>query len=931
MRPSLTLLAALSAGCLLALPLNAAEIVDYTRDVLPILEAHCVACHTADDAEGGLVMESHAALMRGGDSGVAVTAGVADSSRMLLMASGAMEPVMPPDGDGPSEAELAILAEWIRQGARGPEGDAPIRRDLRTPTIQPNPEISLPITSVASTSDGRLTAIGRFGSIEIRLRDGSPLTVIRQPPGMPTLGKINSLEFTRDGSRLLVASGLTGASGRAAVYDSMTGDLLLEMLGHSDTIYCATYSPDQSLIATAGYDRDVLLWDADRGEVLRTLQGHNGAIFDLAFSPDGQVLVSASADETAKVWSVASGKRLDTLSQPEGEVFCVDVTPDGHFVVAGSADNRIRVWQLRSKQSPQINPIVATRFVDETPVTRAAVSPDGKSLVVASEAGNIKVLRTDDWSVAAVLEAAEDTVSDLVTTDRSALVSLMNGRLETRSLPHLKAQANAVSSVRRPVHLDLGPLASLDEIELRQVNPNLAVLAIPRGATVRGSIAAPSESDRYSWHAKQGEVWAIDADAIKSSRLDPLIRVLDANGQPVLRVRLQATRDTYFTFRGKNSTQVNDFRLFAWQEMNLNDYLYAAGEVTRLWMHPRGPDSGFDVYPGEGNRRTYFGTTHASHALGEPAYIVRPLLDGESPADNGLPTFDVFYENDDDPVRLVGKNSRLVFTAPETGTYTIEIADARGEGAGNSLQQSEPNLNQYGYELRLRAARPSFNAKVNPISKPIPKGTGREFKVTVDRLDEFDGPVTFELVGLPDGLRSNTPLVVEPGQRFAIGTIWADPNTDAWQGEVEPHVTASATILGRHVERSVGSVGKLKLADPPKVVPSLHPKQGDVAIGEGWTLIIKRGETVTARVRLARDNFDKEVSFGKEKSGRNASHGVIVDNIGLNGLIVLKNSDERVFFVTASPTTSLGERSFFLTANVDGGLTTQPITVKVVP
>ena len=136
--------------------------------------------------------------------------------------------------------------------------------------------------------------------------------------------------------------------------------------------------------------------------------------------------------------------------------------------------------------------------------------------------------------------------------------------------------------------------------------------------------------------------------------------MLDSAGQPVLRTRLQAVRDSYFTFRGKDSIQFGDFRMFNWREMNLNDYLYAAGEVTRLFMHPRGPDSGFNVYPNEGMRWTYFGTTHTAHALGEPAYIVSPLGPSETPTANGLPIFDVYYENDDDPMRIEDPKQRLI-------------------------------------------------------------------------------------------------------------------------------------------------------------------------------------------------------------------------------------------------------------------------------
>ncbi len=73
--------------------------------------------------------------------------------------------------------------------------------------------------------------------------------------------------------------------------------------------------------------------------------------------------------------------------------------------------------------------------------------------------------------------------------------------------------------------------------------------------------------------------------------------------------------------------------------MELNEYLYSGGEVVKLWLYPRGPDSGFKVYPGAGNRWTYFDTTPISHAMGEPAWIVRELAADESPAPNGLPVF----------------------------------------------------------------------------------------------------------------------------------------------------------------------------------------------------------------------------------------------------------------------------------------------------
>ena len=109
-----------------------AEKADYTRDIAPILQRYCAGCHQADDAEGGFAMDTYQLVMKGGDSGLAVTGGSASSSRLLLMATGKLKPVMPPEGEEqPTEAELERLTAWVEQGAIGPDGDMPIKHELR--------------------------------------------------------------------------------------------------------------------------------------------------------------------------------------------------------------------------------------------------------------------------------------------------------------------------------------------------------------------------------------------------------------------------------------------------------------------------------------------------------------------------------------------------------------------------------------------------------------------------------------------------------------------------------------------------------------------------------------------------------------------------------------------------------------------------------
>ncbi len=888
----------------------------FSQHIAPLLQTYCVGCHGADDPEGGLRLESYEQLMAGGHSGVVVTPGEPASSPLLQQLRGTLAPAMPPKSeDQPTEDEIARMEAWIVGGAPGPDGPVAMKRRLRVPHVAADPDVALPVTSIGISGNGQLRAVGRHGRVELWDADNQHVSTFRQE-----LGKVNGAQFNANATRLLVASGVPGAYGNAVVFDVETGKVLMELVGHRDVLYSAVWSPDESLIATAGYDRQIIVWDAEIGNILRHLKGHHGAVFDLAFAPDGKVLCSACADETVKVWNVATGERLDTLGQPTAEVMAVEMSPDGKQIVAASADNRLRVWNWQSKDKPAINPLVVTRFVDESPLLDFAFSPDGQHVVAMAQSGALRVLRTSDWTPVATLKALEDVGSQMqFLDDGRLLVALMNGSLVERSLPQKRSTSIQPGDEREPVFLDLGELTRRNEDNLE---PNASGIALlDRGCVVRGTIGAEGEVDAYAWNARAGEVWAIDADAVDKSRIDPIVALFDESGNPLLRVRLQAIRDTWFTFRGKDSRQVGDFRLFDWQELNLDAYLYSAGEVTRLWMHPRGPDSGFTVYPGMGLRWTWFGTTHTTHALGDPAYIVRPLATGEIPIANGLPVFDVYYENDDDPHRDAGTNSRLLIQVPEDGRYTVKIRDTRGDGGSKG----------YEYALKIRPANPHFTASVAKPKTEIRRGTGREFQVTIKRFDGFEGPVRFEIPNLPRSVVANVPLVIEAGQNHATGTIWASEDAD-WEEDQVLDLVARARINGRTVERSVGNLGALKLIDRPRVIPSVQPLDREVAEDAMWTLAVKRGETTSARVRVRRqEGFTGEVRFGNETSGRNASQGVYVDNIGLNGLLITPNSDEREFFLTADPTATLGRRTFFLTAQLDDNVTTHPIIVEVLP
>ncbi|MDE2655268.1 MAG: hypothetical protein F4087_09335 [Gemmatimonadetes bacterium] len=100
-----------------------ADTVSYKEDVLPIFQKRCARCHGAKDEEGEVVAEvsliviNYERLMLGSEFGPVITAGDAEDSWLLEMIT---EGDMPPEGEGDKvpEEEIAVIRQWIVEGAK---------------------------------------------------------------------------------------------------------------------------------------------------------------------------------------------------------------------------------------------------------------------------------------------------------------------------------------------------------------------------------------------------------------------------------------------------------------------------------------------------------------------------------------------------------------------------------------------------------------------------------------------------------------------------------------------------------------------------------------------------------------------------------------------------------------------------------------------
>lgn len=105
----------------------AAKTVSFSYDVVPILQAHCAACHFDNQKWPGLNMTSDASYSvlvnkTSGESGTAMLVRPGDASHSFLVQKLSAKPPagdpMPTYGRPLSTGEKELLVQWIQQGAK---------------------------------------------------------------------------------------------------------------------------------------------------------------------------------------------------------------------------------------------------------------------------------------------------------------------------------------------------------------------------------------------------------------------------------------------------------------------------------------------------------------------------------------------------------------------------------------------------------------------------------------------------------------------------------------------------------------------------------------------------------------------------------------------------------------------------------------------
>lgn len=369
------------------------EKVSYYNEVRPLLQVHCSGCHMPANKMSGLDITAYVGIARGGAKyGSSVAKGAPENSPLVNLVTGKMEPRMPMGGEALAADAVALLERWVREGA---EDDTPAEaRAPQVPSEPPTYAQAPTITGLAYSPDGGLLAVGGFQEILLHRADGSAI----EARLLGRSDKIHSINFSRNGERLVAVGGTPARFGEVQVWDLEQNSLLQSVMATTDTLFAGDLSPDGTRAVFGGVDKSVWMVDVESGERIFRAGHHEDWVLQTVFGIDGKRIVSVGRDRAAKLADGATGAFIENVNFLRDKLYAVARHPRRDYVLIGGED---RVPYLYTMDRPR-----ALKIADDSTLIRkyeeqegtiftVAFSPDGSRFAVGGVADEVPVYDTE--------------------------------------------------------------------------------------------------------------------------------------------------------------------------------------------------------------------------------------------------------------------------------------------------------------------------------------------------------------------------------------------------------------------------------------------------------------------------------------------------------------------------------------------------------
>jgi WD40 repeat protein len=161
------------------------------------------------------------------------------------------------------------------------------------------------------------------------------------------------------------------------IVDFASGKEISHLPAMKDAQIKYSFSPDSTLLAAGGFDRQITIWDASNGKNKKTIP-MNGRVWSLAFAPDGKHIL-ASVEGAIGLFHIDSGKAVTSIGTPTLNAGYPAISPRGNLIVSifSGENNKVGFWE-KETGAP-----IKTLDKGKGRVKELALSPDGWSVALS--------------------------------------------------------------------------------------------------------------------------------------------------------------------------------------------------------------------------------------------------------------------------------------------------------------------------------------------------------------------------------------------------------------------------------------------------------------------------------------------------------------------------------------------------------------------